>query len=293
MGGVGIRDSKKYIVTSGLTLHLDNTSTSYSGLTGITWSDVSGMNRAFRARSDFVGTANPNFAIDPSGYYGFRFNGFSNTFAGAYWFTEATTAIDFNRSYTLEFLCKPEDGGRIESACGGGFGGGCTLFSKAGSGANNSSQWVFKSLRISCSNGTPYCNPFCGTPPGTSDLLRFDFVACGTFSNVQSFEVAAGTFFNQQYGTKTFLPQYFSYVFNKTSASTYTLTSYINGRLWGSASSTFVNAPLGDLRIGGKDNNCDQNAWRGWIYNVRMYDRVLTADEIKQNFEAIRGKAGL
>lgn len=296
MGGVGIRDSKKYIVTAGLTLHLDNSSTSYSGLTGITWSDISGNNRRFGARTDFVGTATPNYTKDDKGYFGFELNGFTNTFSGAYYFRETSTpTINFNTSWTIEVLCKPNAAGRTESDCGGGGGGGSILFVKPGDGSNTTTQRIFAAHYFGASTALPTGTPFAGAnPPDISDLIRVSYVSVGTCSATNSFVLSPGTLYGTQRAFRAYEPFYVSCVFDKLTASTYSASLYFNGVLWGTAGpTTFLNAPNGTFNIGGRDYNCSQNGWRGWIYNFRMYDRALTAAEIKQNFEALRGKAGL
>jgi hypothetical protein len=72
-----------------------------------------------------------------------------------------------------------------------------------------------------------------------------------------------------------------------------TITHYLNGVLNGSSSQTFTPS-TNPLTIG---------AWTyagspalffgGTIYSVKFYNRVLTTDEISQNFNAIRGRYGI
>jgi hypothetical protein len=297
MGGVGIRDSKKYIVTSGLTLHLDNTSTSYSGLTGITWSDVSGANRRFYSRHSYDAAGKlPIFTKDPLGYQGMEFNGFSAEYVGmpeefrrgTYYFQEnSTPRIDFETlgSWTIEILCRLNGAGRNESGCGVKL---STLWQKMGSGTNNSTQYVFNGHRINFAGVDPFTGS--SNPIDTGSLVSCGPIIDGAASETNSYRAGVlSSFFNRNDRI------YMSFVFDKRSASVYRFSYYINGSLYHTAADqTFVAAPAGDFLVGGRDNNCGPTeAWRGWIYNVRMYNRVLTAAEIKQNFEAIRGKAGL
>jgi len=292
MGGVGIRDSKKYIVTAGLTLHLDNSSTSYSGLTGITWSDISGNGRRFYSRhSNNAAGKLPIYTRSPTGHYGFEFNGFSAEYGGmpeqfrlgTYYFQEVTTAINFDTSWTIEILCYPNGAGRLESGCGAKV---STLWQKMGSGANNTTQYVYGGHRVNFQpiNGENLSQSI------ESTLINCGPIIEGICSNTVSYRASVAT----SYFTVN-VPFYISFCFNKQSSTVFNFLYYINGNLFHtSANQTYSNAPQGDFLIGGRDNNCGPTeTWRGWIYDVRMYDRVLTAAEIKQNFEAIRGKGGV
>ena len=65
---------------------------------------------------------------------------------------------------------------------------------------------------------------------------------------------------------------------------------YLNGIL-SSSHGTNGNMVLGDFRIGVATN---LNAYyRGNISNFRVYNRALTASEIQQNFNALRGRYGI
>jgi hypothetical protein len=69
-----------------------------------------------------------------------------------------------------------------------------------------------------------------------------------------------------------------------------TLDIYINGILSQSISTnvnvTTNNINLGRYQSGGRQLN-------GNIAHVSIYNRVLTTQEIKQNFEALRGRFGI
>lgn len=293
MGGVGIRDSKKYVVTAGLTLHLDTSSISYSGFTGATWSDISGNGRRFYSRHAYNAAAKiPIFTRNPTGHYGFEMNGFIAEYVGmpeqfrrgAYYFQEITTAINFDTSWTLEFLACTNGAGRPDDGCGSKVSG---LFIKMGDGSNTTTQWWFNGHRVNF--GTVDPANFGGLLPDTSTLINCGPIIDGAASNVNSYRASVLT----SYFTDR-VPFYISFCFNKQSASVYNFLYYINGNLYHtSANQTYVAAPAGDFRIGGGDNNCGAaNGWRGWIHDVRMYNRVLTAAEIKQNYHAVRGKGG-
>lgn len=47
------------------------------------------------------------------------------------------------------------------------------------------------------------------------------------------------------------------------------------------------------LVIGGESLSTNSYNWSGQIHSVQIYDRVLTADEIKRNFTALRGRFGV
>lgn len=71
---------------------------------------------------------------------------------------------------------------------------------------------------------------------------------------------------------------------------------YLDGAALGTPTTT---APIGtrtddtngDIVIGNADNNI--RAWDGRIGMCVLHNRILTADEVKQNFEATRGRFGL
>lgn len=297
MSSVGVRDARKQIVTSGLILHLDNSVSSYPR-TGTDWNDISGNSRRFYSRHSYSAAGKtPIFTQDPQGYYGFEFNGFSAEYpgmpeqfrAGTYYFQEATTAISFDTSWTIEVLCKANGCGRVESGCGLKF---STLWQKMGSGANDSTQYAYAGNTQNFIPTEPIT--FQSVLPDTIDFIRHQAAYVGRCSG-------PGSGYNSYYTTspniyiRRFQPIYLTYVFNKQSSVLYNALTYLNGTVFHTGSNqTYQEAPLGEFLIGGRDNNCGPTeTWRGWIYDVRMYNRVLTAAEIKQNFNAIRGKAGL
>jgi hypothetical protein len=65
---------------------------------------------------------------------------------------------------------------------------------------------------------------------------------------------------------------------------------YINNIL-SSSTTTNGNVILGDFRIGVATNL--NRYYRGNITSFKVYNRALTAAEVQQNFNAIRGRFGL
>jgi hypothetical protein len=65
---------------------------------------------------------------------------------------------------------------------------------------------------------------------------------------------------------------------------------YLNGVIQGSdvaVSTSFV--PYGNIKIG-KDYNNSDRFWQGSIDDVRIYNRALTAEEVKIQYELIKNK---
>ena len=73
---------------------------------------------------------------------------------------------------------------------------------------------------------------------------------------------------------------------------------YINGELHTDVTNTSVNKRASNttanpkLTIGMQEEGDDTNPFNGDISNVRLYDRVLSADEIKQDYNAIGPRFG-
>ena len=82
-------------------------------------------------------------------------------------------------------------------------------------------------------------------------------------------------------------PIFVSFV-NDTTTST--VRSYVNGVLDSSKSYQFE---FTKMSIGSPFTGLYGSYFRGDIHEVRMYDKVLTADEIAYNFEARRGRYGI
>ena len=68
---------------------------------------------------------------------------------------------------------------------------------------------------------------------------------------------------------------------------------YVNGNLDGTSVPAFNVAPWGGESSIGKRGNLSQRYFNGSIPYLCVYDRILTAAEIKQNFNATRGRFGV
>jgi hypothetical protein len=68
---------------------------------------------------------------------------------------------------------------------------------------------------------------------------------------------------------------------------------YVNGNLDGTSVPAFNVAPWGGASSIGKRGNLSQRYFNGSIPYLCVYDRILTAAEIKQNFNATRGRFGI
>jgi hypothetical protein len=66
---------------------------------------------------------------------------------------------------------------------------------------------------------------------------------------------------------------------------------YINGQLENSITTNSITAATGNSFIG--STNGTGNFFSGNIYSVKIYNRALTAQEIQQNFNALRGRFGI
>jgi hypothetical protein len=74
------------------------------------------------------------------------------------------------------------------------------------------------------------------------------------------------------------------------------LSSYINGNLKGTnVVSTSVGSVSNTIRMGMGNNSNEQYSWHANanVSAARMYNRALTAAEIQQNFNALRGRYGI
>ena len=78
-------------------------------------------------------------------------------------------------------------------------------------------------------------------------------------------------------------------------ANANTLSMYIDGNPAGSVATTWSGTTRyagNDANIG-RDNNNSTNFFRGAISTFKIYNRVLSASEIQQNFNVLRGRYGL
>ena len=78
-------------------------------------------------------------------------------------------------------------------------------------------------------------------------------------------------------------------------ANSTTLLLYIDGKSAGSTDTTWSGStrwPTNTTNIG-RDNNNSNYFFRGAISSFKIYNRVLSAAEIQQNFNALRGRFGI
>ena len=77
--------------------------------------------------------------------------------------------------------------------------------------------------------------------------------------------------------------------------STNNIKIYLNGKLDSTSSNTLGAAASDSFLVGGPlvDAFAGARCWPGSIYSVMHYNRILTADEILQNFTALRGRYGI
>ena len=142
-------------------------------------------------------------------------------------------------------------------------------------------------------HNTGYSNPTIGAI----------YIASGTFS-------ASVITYTQVYrivtGADMSVGEIYNIVLNKE-VTTGNLDLYINGELSGqqtfdpdayaqwTGEGSFIGADI--LDIGLSSNTTSSQGWvnyfNGTIYNANLYNRVLTAAEIKQNFNATRGRFGI
>ena len=76
-------------------------------------------------------------------------------------------------------------------------------------------------------------------------------------------------------------------------ASTGSMKIYLDGFLWhsGTGNNKVINDVTGTTRTIGKNDN--NNYHRGYISNLKLYKKELTASQVTQNFNALKGRYGL
>lgn len=72
-----------------------------------------------------------------------------------------------------------------------------------------------------------------------------------------------------------------------------TISMYRNGVFVGSATaSTSRTTEAGLMNIGTRNDTNFEN-WSGWLYNLSIYNKTLSAAEVQQNYNALKGRFGL
>jgi hypothetical protein len=92
----------------------------------------------------------------------------------------------------------------------------------------------------------------------------------------------------------TISPSQWYYVVSTYSSSTTNVSIYINGALNNSSSSITgtVFPSTMSLKVGARGNDAG-TPLNGKIANAQIYNRALSADEVRQNFNASRGRYGI
>jgi len=81
------------------------------------------------------------------------------------------------------------------------------------------------------------------------------------------------------------------YVGQNLSANSLTISLYINGSLQYSGTDTSINTTDSTLKIG--TNNSGSLAFNGRISQAKVYNKALSAREIKKNYDGFKSKFGL
>lgn len=80
------------------------------------------------------------------------------------------------------------------------------------------------------------------------------------------------------------------YVGQNLSANSLTISLYVNGNLQFSGTDTTINTTDSTLKLG--TNPAGTLAFNGRIAQARVYNKALSADEIKKNYDGLRSKFG-
>lgn len=81
------------------------------------------------------------------------------------------------------------------------------------------------------------------------------------------------------------------YVGQNLTANSLTISLYINGSLQYSGTDTSINTTNSTLKLG--TNYAGTLAFNGRISQARVYNKALSADEIKKNYDGLKSKFGL
>jgi hypothetical protein len=106
---------------------------------------------------------------------------------------------------------------------------------------------------------------------------------------------SGGSYQYKQFTTQLSVNTWYFYAItvSGTLSSPY-LRIYINDTVQGFSLSSLSTTPMADVdfRIGGNQRTTTEY-WDGYIANVLWYNRDLSIDEMRQNFEATKGRFGL
>jgi hypothetical protein len=120
---------------------------------------------------------------------------------------------------------------------------------------------------------------------GGSNGYGFQFGACGSTASTL-FIYFGGLYCNVvSYGGMS-TDTWYQAVFTRTTTPSTSNIMYINGISRSTNTSYNPNAPSGNTSVA-------SGAFRGYVSSVRVYNRALSANEVLQNYNAIKGRFGL
>ena len=255
------------IVEDGLMLYLDAADPkSYPG-SGTTWFDLSGNGRHATLRNSSAGL--PSHSTNNKGYFDFTPNG---SFATVPHDSEiASAAFDDSWSFTI--------GGWLNIHSFINYG---TLINKADSGwysGTTNGIWIEAG-----SGGRILCISSTSESSNPSGYLHCHFLYPGASSNNILDKIVENNWININY----------------VGLGTNSTKVYINGEDTNQAGggvyniSRTRNTNTADIAIGTRSSpNLSPPQTDGFISSVHVYGRALSANEVKQNYEATRGRFGL
>ena len=121
--------------------------------------------------------------------------------------------------------------------------------------------------------------------------LRTQFDSVTPTSASLSFNIAGSSSLNVSY-PNNLINTLYNYIFQQIIVGgTQTLLMYVNGVLVASASGTqSYSHPTLVFNLGGNTNHCGNHSVFGHLYSTKIYNRILTANEIKANYDVMRQK---
>ena len=257
--------STKVVVQSGLVLNLDaGVSSSYSG-SGTIWTDLSGSgnNGTLVNGVGYNSSNGGSLSFDGVDDYVNFGNIFNDIFAGA------------GKKFTISSWVKYSNLSQTVAS---------TILSKNGDNNRSENQRQF--------------NFFVRNPSNTYGSFELEFF---TFFNLFGNAYAGYRTVSANIQTNRYYNFVVSYDGSINSSSRYSL--YVNSQSY-SITTTLTSGSLGDIPtgnarlsigsvIGQNINNSPLNMLNGNISQVSIYNRALTAAEISQNFNALRGRFGI
>ena len=121
--------------------------------------------------------------------------------------------------------------------------------------------------------------------------LRTQFASATDTSATLSFSISGSSNVFVSY-TNNVINTLYNYIFQQIIVGgTQTLLMYVNGVLVASATGTQgYSHPTLVFNLGGNTNHCGNHSVFGHLYSTKIYNRILTANEIKANYDVMRQK---